>query len=504
MDTLLKTHNKIEFLPQFHGFSEKVSNSSSVKIQIQELRFGPKKFFSRGGRNGCVEASSSALLELVPETKKENLEFDLPMYDPSKGLVLDLAVVGGGPAGLAVAQQVSEAGLSVCSIDPCPRLIWPNNYGVWVDEFDAMDLLDCLDTIWSGAVVYVNDKTKKDLDRPYGRVNRKQLKSKMLQKCISNGVKFHQAKVIKVIHEESKSLLICNDGVTIQAVMVLDATGFSRCLVQYDKPYNPGYQVAYGILAEVEEHPFDVDKMVFMDWRDSHLNNNLELKERNSKTPTFLYAMPFSSGRIFLEETSLVARPGVPMKDIQERMVARLRHLGIKVKSIEEDERCVIPMGGPLPVVPQRVVGIGGTAGMVHPSTGYMVARTLAAAPIVANSIVQYLGSHRSFSGSELSAKVWKDLWPIERRRQREFFCFGMDILLKLDLPATRRFFEAFFDLEPHYWHGFLSSRLFLPELVLFGLSLFSHASNTSRLEIMAKGTLPLVNMANNLIRDRE
>lgn len=504
MDTLLKTHNKLEFLPQSHGFSEKLSNLSSLKIQRQQLRFDNKNFRSKGGRNGCVKARSSALLELVPETKKENLEFDLPMYDPSKGLVVDLAVVGGGPAGLAVAQQVSEAGLSVCSIDPSPKLIWPNNYGVWVDEFEAMDMLDCLDTTWSGAVVYVDDNTKKDLDRPYGRVNRRQLKSKMLQKCMSNGVKFHQAKVIKVIHEESKSLLICNDGVSIQASVVLDATGFSRCLVQYDKPYDPGYQVAYGILAEVEEHPFDVDKMVFMDWRDSHLNNNLELKESNSKIPTFLYAMPFSSDRIFLEETSLVARPGVPMKDIQERMVARLRHLGIKVKSIEEDERCVIPMGGPLPVLPQRVVGIGGTAGMVHPSTGYMVARTLAAAPIVANSIVQYLGSDRRFSGSELSDKVWKDLWPIERRRQREFFCFGMDVLLKLDLPATRRFFDAFFNLEPHYWHGFLSSRLFLPELLLFGLSLFSHASNTSRLEIMAKGTPPLVNMINNLIQDRK
>ena len=90
------------------------------------------------------------------------------------------------------------------------------------------------------------------------------------------------------------------------------------------------------------------------------------------------------------------------------------------------------------------------------------------------------------------------------REGDREFFCFGMDILLKLDLPATRRFFDAFFNLEPHYWHGFLSYRLFLPELVLFGLSLFSHASNTSRLEIMAKGTLPLVNMANNLIQDKD
>ncbi|CAL1352289.1 unnamed protein product [Linum trigynum] len=507
MDTMLKAHNKLEWLPQVHGFSEKWSNSVSSysRVQSQELVVKP---YSKRGRIVGVKSSSSALLELVPEFKKENLEFDLPMYDPSKARLVDLAVVGGGPAGLAVAQQVSEAGLSVCSIDPSPKLVWPNNYGVWVDEFEAMDLLDCLDTTWSGAVVHIDENSKKDLDRPYGRVNRKQLKSKMLQKCITNGVKFHQAKVVKVIHEESKSLLICNDGVTIEATVVLDATGFSRCLVQYDKPYNPGYQVAYGILAEVEEHPFDVDKMLFMDWRDSHLKG--ELKERNEKIPTFLYAMPFSKDRIFLEETSLVARPGLGVKDIQERMAARLMHLGIKVKSIEEDEVCVIPMGGPLPVLPQRVVGIGGTAGMVHPSTGYMVARTLAAAPIVANAIVRFLGSSSRdesgfvANGDELSAEVWRDLWPIQRRRQREFFCFGMDILLKLDLPATRRFFDAFFDLEPRYWHGFLSSRLFLPELLTFGLSLFAHASNTSRIEIMSKGTVPLARMISNLVKDTE
>ncbi|KAF8376846.1 hypothetical protein HHK36_031482 [Tetracentron sinense] len=339
------------------------------------------------------------------------------MFDPSKGLVMDLAVVGGGPAGLAVAQQFSEAGLSVCSIDPSPELIWPNNYVVWVDEFETMDLLDCLDTTWN------------------------QLKSKMMQKRILNGDKFHQAKVIKVIHEEFMSLLICNDGVTVKATVVLDATGFS----------------------------------------------SIELKSKNSRIPMFLYAMPFSSDRIFLEETSLVARPGLPMKDIQERMVARLTHVGIKVKSIEEDERCVIPMGGTLPVLPQRVVGIAGTAGMVHPSTGYMVARTLAAAPVVANSIVWYLGDERSLLGNELSTKALKDLWPIERR-QREFFCFGMDILLKLDLQGTRRFFDAFFDLEPCYWQGFLSSRLFLLELIFFGLSLFSNASNTSWNKDYGKG----------------
>lgn len=48
----------------------------------------------------------------------------------------------------------------------------------------------------------------------------------------------------------------------------------------------------------------------------------------------------------------------------------RMEHLGIKVKSMTEEEYCLIPMGGVLPKFPQRTLGIGGTGGMVHPSTG--------------------------------------------------------------------------------------------------------------------------------------
>uniref|UniRef100_A0A0E0CH36 lycopene beta-cyclase n=1 Tax=Oryza meridionalis TaxID=40149 RepID=A0A0E0CH36_9ORYZ len=453
-------------------------------------------------------AAGEALRSLAPPSRPELLSLDLPRYDPARSTPVDLAVVGGGPAGLAVAQRVAEAGLSVCAIDPSPALVWPNNYGVWVDEFDAMGLSHCLDAVWPSATVFThNDEhlhAAKSLHRPYARVARRKLKSTMMDRCVAHGVTFHKARVAKAVHGDASSLLICDDGVAVPATVVLDATGFSRCLVQYDKPYDPGYQVAYGILAEVDGHPFDIDKMLFMDWRDAHLPEGSEIRERNRRIPTFLYAMPFSPTRIFLEETSLVARPGLAMDDIQERMAARLRHLGIRVRAVEEDERCVIPMGGPLPVLPQRVVGIGGTAGMVHPSTGYMVARTLATAPIVADAIVRFLDTGGAFAGDALSAEVWRELWPAERRRQREFFCFGMDILLKLDLDGTRRFFDAFFDLEPRYWHGFLSSRLFLPELAMFGLSLFAKASNTSRLEIMAKGTAPLAKMIGNLIQDRD
>ena len=50
-------------------------------------------------------------------------------------------------------------------------------------------------------------------------------------------------------------------------------------------------------IAEVESHPFDIDTMLFMDWRDDHLAGLPEMRESNAKLPTFLYAMPFSENK---------------------------------------------------------------------------------------------------------------------------------------------------------------------------------------------------------------
>jgi lycopene beta-cyclase len=91
--------------------------------------------------------------------------------------------------------------------------------------------------------------------------------------------------------------------------------------------------------------------------------------------------MPFSPTKIFLEETSLVARPALGFQDLKDRLKARMAHLGIKVTAVEEEEYCLIPMGGVLPRFPQRVLGIGGTAGMVHPSTGACFVISISAHP---------------------------------------------------------------------------------------------------------------------------
>ncbi|XLR45808.1 hypothetical protein HN51_029913 [Arachis hypogaea] len=49
--------------------------------------------------------------------------------------------------GTRLAEQVSRYGIKVCCVDPDPLSMWPNNYGVWVDEFESIDLEDCLEGV---------------------------------------------------------------------------------------------------------------------------------------------------------------------------------------------------------------------------------------------------------------------------------------------------------------------------------------------------------------------
>ena len=91
-------------------------------------------------------------------------------------------------------------------------------------------------------------------------------------------------------------------------------------------------------------------------------------------------------------------------------------------------------------------------------------------------------------AGEPLSLRaqyIWSSIWPSERLRQREFMTFGMEVLLKLDLPQTRKFFSAFFALSDFHWKGFLSSRLSLPELIVFGLALFVNLESQMKVRCM-------------------
>jgi len=311
-----------------------------------------------------------------------------------------------------------------------------------------------------------------------------------------------------VVHAPGHSTVACRGlpggRASLVARQVLDATGHSRRLVEFDEDFTPGYQAAYGAMLRVADngHPFDPDEMFFMDWRDEHLAG--DDKRGNTEEPTFLYTMPFSRTKLFVEETSLVARPGVPFDELKDRLVKRLAYLGVKVEAFEEEEFCLIPMGGVLPRMPQRVLGIGGTAGMVHPSTGFMIARTLKSAPTLVDAIVEAVEAQRMAGGAydadEVSRRVWARVWPEEEQRQRTFMVFGMEILLSMDVDATRRFFAGFFSLQDNQWGGFLSWRLSAVSLIGFGLSLFAESSWRARLEIIVKALPFLPTFVSNFL----
>ena len=54
-------------------------------------------------------------------------------------LEVDVAVVGGGPAGYAMAALMADThGHAVALVDPNPDALWPNNYGESKDEWETL------------------------------------------------------------------------------------------------------------------------------------------------------------------------------------------------------------------------------------------------------------------------------------------------------------------------------------------------------------------------------
>ena len=136
--------------------------------------------------------------------------------------------------------------------------------------------------------------------------------------------------------------------------------------------------------------------------------------------------------------------------------MTRLKHLGITVAEIEEEEYCYIPMGGPLPAKDQRVVAFGGAAAMVHPSTGYHLCRAMMGAGSVAKAIREELligEKGRSSSGGgwnpdRAAARAYDAIWSPSNIAQRNFAVFGGEFLMKQNVVGLRGFFDGFFKVH--------------------------------------------------------
>eukprot|EP00271_Cylindrocystis_brebissonii_P003481 TRINITY_DN1447_c0_g1_i2.p1 TRINITY_DN1447_c0_g1~~TRINITY_DN1447_c0_g1_i2.p1 ORF type:complete len:660 (-),score=76.37 TRINITY_DN1447_c0_g1_i2:471-2450(-) len=429
--------------------------------------------------------------------------------------VLDLVVIGCGPAGLSLAAESAKQGLIVGLIGPDVPFV--NNYGVWFDEFKELGLAHTIEGQWRDAALYLNETDKPVMvGRPYGRVCRSLLREELLQRCNAAGVMYLDSEVVNILDESRRgSTVVCRNGCKVDCRLVSVASGAASArFLTYEEEAGVGVQTAYGIEVEVESYPYDPTIMHFMDYREYQqgADSSQALDEGAfANIPTFLYAMPLSPTRVFFEETCLAARPAMPFKILKERLHRRLTTLGIKCGEIHEEEWSYIPVGGALPYTTQQHIGFGAAASMIHPATGYSIARSLSEAPHYAASIAAALrgvegGAETSSSQSssesdfpltslppsvmsspaQLAAiQAWAALWPRERKRQRSFMLFGLELILQLDLQATRDFFETFFELPEWLWRGFLASSLSSVDLIWFALTFFVLAKNSMRIRLV-------------------
>ena len=384
----------------------------------------------------------------------------------------DVLIVGAGPSGLILAAALCNRGLDVACLAPDALSAWPNSYGVWTDEVSP-DYGDIFAKRWSSPLAYFPDEVR--LERTYARLDNPKLQASILERCERGGVDLYRGHAADVVHRAEHSEVRTRGGRHHRARLVVDSSGHFPVLIRRPPVEQIAFQAAYGVTGTFSAPPIPKGQMVLMDFRDDYLSYT----ER--KEPTFLYAMDLGDGRYFVEETSLVRRPGLSFEVLQNRLERRLAHRGVSVQEVTEVERCLFPMGLPLPDLSQHVVGFGGAASMVHPASGYMMASVLRMAPKLAEVVTLDLGRGEV---KTLSHHAWKTIWPAERVRQRSLYTFGLEAQLKLDGPQLQRFLTAFFKLPTPLWQGYLSGTLTVKEQAEAMTRLFAHAPNTVRLPL--------------------
>lgn len=458
------------------------STSDSSCVAVRE-RFADEEDFIKAGGSELLYVQMQQNKHMDDQSKMAD---KLPQISLGDDL-LDLIVIGCGPAGLALAAESAKLGLKVGLVGP--DLPFTNNYGVWEEEFKALGLEGCIEQVWRDTVVYIDDDNPIFIGRPYGRVSRHLLHEELVKRCFESGVSYLSAKVERIMEgHDGHSLVACERDITIPCRLATVASGAaSGKLLQYEVG-GPRVcvQTAFGVEVEVESSPYDPNIMVFMDYRD-YSKQNFDSPE--AKYPTFLYAMPMSPTRIFFEETCLASIDAMPFDLLKKKLMARLQTMGVRIIKTYEEEWSYIPVGGSLPNTEQRNLAFGAAASMVHPATGYSVVRSLSEAPKYASAIANIIkrGSSKSAillqrNVQNISMQAWNTLWPQERKRQRAFFLFGLALIVQLDIEGTRTFFRTFFQLPKWMWEGFLGSNLSSADLILFAFHMFFIAPNDLRM----------------------
>ncbi|SFR25447.1 lycopene beta-cyclase [Lentzea waywayandensis] len=180
-------------------------------------------------------------------------------------VTFDVVVIGGGPAGRALARACAEEGLHTAIVDRHPHRPWTATYGAWADELPADTPVKSVST-----TVRAYAREEHLIQRTY---------------VVLDNAKLHELPdTVQVLQRPEAARYTFN------------ATGARKGSAE---------QTAVGTVIES-----DSTETTLMDWR--------------GNGDTFLYTVPLGDNRLLVEETCLARRPGMPLQELRDRLHARL------------------------------------------------------------------------------------------------------------------------------------------------------------------------------------
>ncbi|GEC17951.1 putative carotenoid cyclase [Pseudonocardia hydrocarbonoxydans] len=376
----------------------------------------------------------------------------------------DVLVVGGGPAGRALAAECGALGLRTTLLDPAPDRPWPATYGAWDDELAGLPG-HVVSARAAGRAIAL---TEHRLDRVYAVLDVAALRTHLDDRLARGGVRVRAGRAVAAPAAGTVALA---DGTVLRAGAVVDAGGRAQPLdARPVRARVPAEQTAYGVVVDAAAARPVVapGEALFMDWRPDH---------GEPGAPTFLYAIPLDGDRVLLEETSLARRPGLPLPVLRRRLLARLRHHGVTVPPGAAMEKVSFPLDRPRHR--GHVLGFGAAAPLVHPASGYSLATALGLAPAVARALARRPGA------------AGATVWPPAARVVHHVRGIGLEALLRMPPAEVAPFFEVFFGLPDRHRRAYLSGRDDLRGTLAAMAALFGAADATLRRRLVGPAVLP-------------
>lgn len=375
-------------------------------------------------------------------------------------------VVGGGPAGRALAAECAALGSDTVLVDRAPAAPWRATYGAWLDR-----LPPGLPPPASTAAGWVIARTAHALGRRYAVLDVPALRAHLDGRLSAGGVRVVAGRVTG----RSGSAALLADGTCLHADVIVDAGGHRAPLLGAAPTARNAVaaeQTAYGVVVDAATVAALVEPgaALFMDWRPDH---------GEPGWPTFLYAVPLGGGAVLLEETSLARRPGLPLPVLRRRLFARLAHHGITPPADAPVERVRFPVDRPRHTAP-GVLGFGAAAPLIHPATGFSVADTLQLAPAVACALV-----------SEGLPAARRLVWSTRAQAVHRLRRIGLEAVLRMPPAAVPEFFETFFTLPERHQRAYLSARDDVPGLLAAMSALFVRADGRLRYRLVGAAVQP-------------